>query len=140
MKKQTKTKINKDQINVIVNSELYPLEAIYGACYVFLDKAYLRLSGDPKKEINVSIKPKEKEGKKKLEEISGDFLNELLNYSLRCKISSNNRKIREYIIGKALYSSLPQGSIIEKKEEGKKEDWEKDELGITTPWEEKYEK
>jgi His-Xaa-Ser system protein HxsD len=135
-----KAKINKtkNQINVTVDPNLYPLEAVYGASYVFLDRAYLRLDGDPKKEIIIRIKGKEELNKKELNNLANDFLNELLNYSLRYKISNNNRKIREYIVGKALFSSMPLG-LPEERKEGK-EDWEKDGLGISVPWEEKYEK
>lgn len=130
-------KKNKNQIKVIINPEIYPLEAVYGAAYVFLDKAYLRLDGDPKKEIIVQIKSKEELDKKGLENLANDFLNELLNYGLRYKISKNNKKIREYIVGTALLSAT--GENLEGEGEAK-EDWQKDTLGIAIPWEEKYEK
>lgn len=132
---KAKIEKNKNLIKVIINSKLYPLEAVYGAAYVFLDKAYFRLDGDPEKEITVQIKSKEKLSRKGLENLASDFLNELLNYSLRYKISKNNRKIREYIIGTALLSALGENL-----EEEAKEDWQKDALGIATPWEEKYKK
>ena len=65
-----------------------------------------------------------------------DFLNELLNYSLRYQISKNNRKIREYIVGTALLSAM--GGITKEESKENKEDWQKDTLGIAIPWEEKY--
>ena len=132
---KAKIEKNKNLIKAIINSKLYPLEAVYGAAYVFLDKAYFRLDGDPEKEITVQIKSKEKLSRKGLENLASDFLNELLNYSLRYKISKNNRKIREYIIGTALLSALGENL-----EEETKEDWQKDALGIAIPWEEKYKK
>ena len=124
-----------NQIKVTVDSKIYPLEAVYGAAYVFLDKAYLRLDGDPKKKIIVIIKGKKKLSKKETEKLAGDFLNELLNYSLRYQISKRNKRIREYIVGTALL-----GAVGEEPEEEKKEDWQKDILGIAIPWEEKYKK
>ncbi len=127
---------HKNQIKIEINPEIYPLEAVYGAAYVFLDKAYLRLDGDPKKKIIVNIKSKNNLNKKELENLANDFLNELLNYGLRYKISKNNRKIREYIVGTALLSA--SAVFVEDQKEEKKEDWQKDTLEIAVPWEEKY--
>jgi len=125
----------KDLIKITVDSNLYPLEAIYGASYAFLDKAYIRLSGDPKGKIIVQIKGKGGDNPKKLENLADDFTNELINYGLRSQISKNNKKIREYIVGTALLSAL--GEMSESEGEAK-EDWQKDALGIAVPWEDKY--
>ena len=115
-----KVEKNKNQTKILVNPKLYPLEAVYGAAYVFLDKAYLRLDGNPEKKITVQIKGKENLNKKGLENLANDFLNELLNYSLRYRISKNNKKIREYIVGTALL--FASGEDLEEKT---KEDWQK---------------
>jgi len=131
-----KKKLNENQIKIEINPEIYPLEAVYGAAYVFLDKAYLRLDGDPEKKVIVNIKSKNNLNKKELENLADDFLNELLNYGLRYKISKNNRKIREYIVGTALL--FASTAVSEGPKEEKKEDWQKDTLGIAVPWEEKY--
>ncbi len=128
-----KVKKNKNQIKVTVDSKIYPLEVVYGAAYVFLDKAYLRLDGDPKKKIIITIKTKKKLNKKETEKLASEFLNELLNYGLRYQISKQNRRIREYIVGTALL-----GAVGEIAREEEKEDWQKDKLGISIPWEEKY--
>ncbi|XOB46830.1 MAG: His-Xaa-Ser system protein HxsD [Candidatus Nealsonbacteria bacterium] len=136
-----KLKINKlkNKIIVSVNPELYSLKAIYGAAYVFLDRAYIYLDGDTKKEIHIHLKGKKKLTKKEIRALGDEFLNELLNYSLRCQISKDNRKIREYIVGTALIGA--SGEEIEEPadlgETGEKE-WKKDPLGIAVPWEEKY--
>jgi len=120
---------------IVINPSVYPLEAVYGAAYVFLDKAYVFLEEGPKDHILVSLKGKEKMDEKDLKKLAGEFHNELLNCALRNKISKNNQKIREYVIARALMSS--QG---EKEEpiSPKKEVWQKDTLGIAIPWEEKY--
>jgi len=133
--KKVKIDKTKNQIIATVDSKLYPLEAVYGAAYVFLDKAYLRLDGNPKKEVLVILKGKKELTEKQLEKLRDEFLNELLNYGLRYKISESNKKIREYVVGKALFSAMPPE--IEETEE-KDEDWQKDDLGIAVPWEEKY--
>ncbi|RLE07257.1 His-Xaa-Ser system protein HxsD [Candidatus Aerophobetes bacterium] len=128
-KNNFKSKVSKNQIIIKVNPKIYPLEAIYGAAYVFLDRAYLFLDGNPEKEVIVALKGKEKMTERKLKNLAGEFYNELLNCALRQKISQNNQKIREYIVSQALLSAI---------EEEEEEEWQKDPLGIAVPWEEKY--
>ena len=134
---RSKTEKNKNQIKVLISPKIYPLESVYGAAYVFLDRAYIRLDGDPQKKIIIQIKSKKKINKKGLENLADAFLNELLNYGLRYQISKKNKKIREYIVGTALLSA-PGESVEEKGKEKEEEDWRKDTLGIAIPWEEKY--
>ena len=122
-------------MEITVDTKIYPLEVIYGAAYVFLDKAYIYLDGDPQKKIIVRIKNKQGSGKWIAEKLRDEFMNELLNYGLRYQISKNNRKIREYIIGTALLSTT---GLEEKTEKETEEDWQGDTLGIAVPWEEKY--
>jgi His-Xaa-Ser system protein HxsD len=120
---------------IFVNLSIYPLEAVYGAAYVLLDKAYIFLEEGPKNQIVVSIKGKEEMKEKDLKGLVGEFHNELLNCALRNKISKDNQKIREYVVARALMS------LEGRKEEPrmvKKEVWQKDTLGIAIPWEEKY--
>lgn len=123
-------------MNINLNSKIYPLEAILNACYTFIDRAYIFLDTDSKgNQIKVSIKPKNKLPEKQLEVLKGEFMNELLHSVLRYTVSKNNKKIREYIIGRALYSALPTPDLITADE---KLDYQEDPLGIAIPWEEKY--
>ena len=127
-------------IKITLNSSLYNLEAILNACYAFIDRAYVFLDTDSsEKKILVFLKGKQKFSFKKIEQLKGDFINELLHCSLRYRINKNNKKIREYIIGRALYSA----SSVEKEgfllaEDSDKLNYQDDPLGIAIPWEEKY--
>jgi len=127
-------------MNIQLNSKIYPLEAILNASYMFIDRAYIFLDSDSRKNgIVVSLKGKQRLSPKKLEDLRGEFMNELLHCALRYKISKNNKKIREYIIGRALYSALPvsmEETILD--EDSGKLDYQQDPLGIAIPWEEKY--
>ena len=134
--KSLKIKKKKNQLLISLNPKIYPSEAVYGACYVFIDRAYLFLDGNPEKEIKVFIKGKEGLNSKKLEKLAGEFKNELLNYTLRLTIAKNTKKIRETIVERALFSALPHKEIIAEEEEEKV--FEEDPLGIAVPWEEKY--
>lgn len=130
-----KVKIKDNTIDFLINLKDYPLEAIYGAAYVFLDRAYLFLDSQSAKKIKVSLKGKNKLTKKKLEDLKGEFLNELLNYTVRINLAKTNKKIREFIISQALFSATSGGEAAQEDEGLKYQD---DPLGIAIPWEEKY--
>ena len=131
-----KAKIKDNTIKFIFNLQDYSLEAVYGTAYVFLDKAYLFLNSRAPKKIEVSLKGKKKLSKKQLEDLKGEFLNELLNYTVRVNLTKSNRKIREFIVSQALLSAVGVREIFQE-DEVKYQD---DPLGIAIPWEEKYEK
>lgn len=131
-----------EQAVFCLNPGIYPLKAVYGACYAFLDRAYIFLDGDPEKEIRVTMKAKGEPAESHLEAIVGEFSNELLNCALRNGIAKDNLKIREYIIGQALASTvdIPKGQIPGLEDmPGADADFKEDPLGIAVPWEEKQE-
>ncbi|MDP3043534.1 MAG: His-Xaa-Ser system protein HxsD [bacterium] len=125
----------KNQITFFLDSKLYPIEAIYGAAYVFIDRAYIFLDGDPQKEIIICLKGKKKMNFKELEGLQGEFYNELLNYLLRVKIAKRNKKVRDFIVGTALVSG---SNIFDSSPDGSDNDYLDDPLGIAVPWEDKY--
>jgi len=121
------------KITFLLNSKITSLEAIYSTCYSFIDKFYIYLD---KNKDNFVVALQLKEGEKASQTaVEGEFRNELLNNLLREKIAKNNAKIREYILGQALYSSTP--SEIEEFLSKTSEDYVEDPLGIAIPWEEK---
>lgn len=134
-------KIDKEWAILNINPRVYDLETIYSAAYVFLDKAYILLDGDPKKEILVKLKPKNTENPEKL---GNEFFNELINYSDYQKRAKKTKEIREMLLQRALITNDP--SALENDEEFNKilndleddEDFLDDSEGIAVPWEEKY--
>ena len=119
-----------------IDSNLYPKEAIISTCYTFIDRAYIFLDKDAKKNIiKVSIKPKNRLAPKQAENLRLDFLNELLYSTLRSQIGKNNKKIRELILGRALFSDSVSPAYDPLALESTYQD---DPLGIAIPWEEKY--
>ncbi len=131
-------------LSFTINTKIYSLKAIYQAAYLFLDRVYVYLDGDPSKKIKVAMKLKgpsfvpqsgPTEGRdQELYKIAGEFHNELLNQMLREKISDSNAKIREYIVSAALYNAVPSDvdRILKEVED---EDWQQDPLGIAKTWE-----
>jgi His-Xaa-Ser system protein HxsD len=95
-----------------LDPKLYPLSSVYSASYVFLGRAYLSLSGDPEKEITVSIEPKEGED---AEQIGKEFMNELINYLNYSQNIKENQDVVRLIVEKALFSASP--ALAEEAEE-----------------------
>lgn len=123
------------EIKFTIDLKVYPLEAVYGASYVFIDRAYIFL--ESLKNSKVEVRFKAKEENQEIEKIKNEFFNELLNYALRLKISKHNHKLREFVVSQALFASLgKEKGILEDKKE--KFEFEDDPLGIAVPWEEKY--
>ncbi|KKP27973.1 MAG: hypothetical protein UR15_C0033G0005 [Parcubacteria group bacterium GW2011_GWA2_31_28] len=127
-----------------VNPKLYPLEVIYSAAYVFLDRAYVLLDGDPKKEVIVKLMPKEKHDLKKL---GGEFFNELINYADYNKRAKETKNIREMLLQRALITNDPSvlqegdgelDKIMGELDDNEDSDYLEDPEGIAIPWEEKY--
>ena len=108
---------------IIVDTKIYSLRAIFSTAYVFLDNYYIFLEDFDDDKIQIKIKSK-KEGED-LEKIVDEFKNELINASLRLKISEENKKIRETIVTSALFGRVEAFKIDDPK-------------GICKTWEESH--
>jgi len=123
--------------NLSLDTTIYPLEAILNASFLFLDRFYIFLKrGKHKHILKVSLTLKRTLPKKKYIGLSNEFFNAILQSSLRYFVSKRNKKIRDYIVNRALYSALPLSDSFDSQGEGL--DYRKDPLGIAVPWEEKY--
>jgi His-Xaa-Ser system protein HxsD len=139
--------IENDSVLLSINPKIYPLEAIYSAAYVFLDKVYIMLDGDPESEVIVELKPKNKQNsREELEALGREFNNELINYSDYQKRSERTARVRELIMQRALLTNAQiageqdydadaslNGTVSEDDS-----DFLEDPEGIAIPWEEKY--
>ncbi len=129
---------------ITLHSEVYPIETVLQTCYQFIERAYFHIDPDESgKRVLVKISFKA-DGLKKTtaKEFRGKFLEELLHSSLRYAINQRNQKLREYIVGSALFSrdpseaavTFPQDVPPEKKAELPQGPLN-DPLGIAIPWE-----
>lgn len=103
----------KKEITYSINADLYPIEIIRGASFVFADRAHIFMQNSGKKNINIRMRLKEKLEEdeileKKLEYLAGEFNNEMLNQALRKDLGEQNKNIREYIISQALFGASPE--------------------------------
>lgn len=146
-------KIEDEKVILKINPKLYPIDLIYSASYMFLDRVYVLLAGDPETEILVRLKPKAKE---ELDNLGDEFMNELINYANYYKRSEQTINIREMLLHRAIMTNDPDvinkpmdvqdidDSVMEKKEADflaaldEEEDYIDDPEGIAVPWDDKY--
>jgi len=101
----------KDSVIISVNPKIYPLDTIFSAGYIFIDKAYVIVDGDPNEEIIVQLKAKDK--KTDLEGLGREFNNELINYSFYAAQTAKNMPIRTSIMQRAFFTQAQKEPEIE---------------------------
>ena len=119
-----------------INPKIYSIDVVYAAAYVMIDRAFVILDGDPKKEIKVEIR--KKEDHHDLKELVRSFNEELLNYATYKVQSEKNKKIREMLLQRVLFTNNPQyfaphvhEKKVEKKELDKIQDKEEEKVKET---------
>ncbi|MFH1294914.1 MAG: His-Xaa-Ser system protein HxsD [Candidatus Aenigmatarchaeota archaeon] len=118
-----------NSIFVSINPKIYPLEVIYSAAYMFIDRAYLVIDGDPETEIIVQLKAK---GDEDLEKMGFEFQNELVNYAVYVVQAARTSDIRKAIVQKALGIGEKEEKICECESETPEPI--DDPLEISKPW------
>ncbi len=122
-------------VEVIINPKVYPMSIVNSASYVFMDKAFVMLNGDPEKEIIVRLRPREKN--MDLEELGRDLNDELLSYSVYNTQADKSQAVNDAIVQKALFTNQGEGASDDTNEINfKDESYEEDPLGIAKPFEE----
>lgn len=134
------------RVTLALEIGLYPIDVLYGAAYIFIDRAYVLLDKDegqgrPGRYL-VRLRGKQPLSESQLLALSGEFGNELLSQALRRKIVKQNQKIIEEIATQAIAGaaggSLPTDFMAADSDDGL--DFLDDPLGIAVPWEEKFKK
>lgn len=131
----------KNGVIISVNPKIYPLDIIFSAAYIFIDKAYVIVDGDLEEEIMVQLRPKDKNTN--LEILGREFNNELINYSFYAAQTNKNMELRTAVIQRAFLTSAQEPvepsteELVEAPEEELEESCIEDPLGIAIPWEEK---
>ena len=88
-----------------LNSKIYELSCIMKVAYNFIDDYYLFFDYENEDTIKVDFKSKGCRTSKEFENVIGEFYNELLCQSIRYKVSTETKNIRELILGRALYNT-----------------------------------
>ena len=98
-----------------IDTKIYPLDVIYSVAYIFLDKYYVLLEGDPKEKIQVKLTAKD--NKAEISKAIGEFKNNLITHSLYKKQSEKNSAIRQLILQAALFPVEQSAPPREQKKE-----------------------
>ncbi len=128
-------------ISFLVDAATYPLEAVYGASYVFIDRCYVLLDRPETGKIRVSLAPKKGSiDADTLRGIVGEFGNELLGCAWRAQITQQNRPVIEALTTQALSGAMGAPSLEDLASFDFTEESFSDPLGIAMSWEDKYKK
>jgi His-Xaa-Ser system protein HxsD len=118
-----------------LDESLYPLDAIYGASYLFVDRCYVFLLRPADRRVRVRLRTREAASPDALEALAGEFANELLNQALRRRISDSTRTIREYYMARAFFGNESRATIDALLAELDSEEMKEDALEVPVPWE-----
>jgi len=127
-----------DHISVEVDESVYPLEAVYGASYLFLEKCFVYLTRAQPGVVRVRLTARDAATPAELDSLAGEFANELLSQATRLRLSQATLRIREYYTAAALRAAAPSPSVDDLLAELESEDLLEDPLEIMVPWEEKH--
>ena len=113
------------QLILKVDSTVYSKPCLFRTCYKFTDRCYVFLSHDEddQKTIITVLSPKAESVD--LNQLSGEFFNELLDQQVRDSLSKETGELRNLIVAQA----FAEGNLLdESRDEG---DYEADPLGIS---------
>jgi His-Xaa-Ser system protein HxsD len=118
---------------------LYPLDAVYGAAYIFIDRCYVLLDEPDEHSFRVTLAWKKgappEDG---LRMLAGEFANEILSCAWRAQIAKESRGIIEAVTVKALAGAMGPPTLDDLERFDFSDDAFEDPLGIAMSWEDKY--
>jgi His-Xaa-Ser system protein HxsD len=129
--------VDADRVTVQVNREVYPLDAIYGASYVFIDRCFVLLDAPDSNHVMVQLRSRETLDEQGLRTLCGEFVNELLTQAWRQRVLEANRPIVQALANRAMAGVVGFAGLGELAQQFDADAFD-DPLGIAVPWEEKY--
>ena len=127
-------------VTLKVDPALYPLDALYGAAYIFIDRCFVLLD-KPDASWRVTLSSRKAEPTpEELQGLVGEFANELLSCAWRAKISEQSRALIESVTAQALGGAMGPPSLDDLEKFDFSEEAFEDPLGIALSWEEKHKK
>jgi His-Xaa-Ser system protein HxsD len=124
-----------------VDEHVYPLEALYGATYIFIDRCYVLIDRPAAGRYRVTLAVKTGDADAAaLRALAGEFANELLSCAWRHQITKENRATVEAVTMQALAGAMGPPSLDDLAGFDFSEEPFEDPLGIAQSWEDKYKK
>jgi len=143
---QVDADVSANAVTVTVDDSLYPLDAVYGAAYTFLDRCFVLLdraaaSSGGAARVRITLSPKTAAtSENELRNWAGELQNELLSCAWRSQIVRDNRAVIEAVTLQAVTGAMGPPSLDDLKDFDFSEEPFEDPLGIGLSWEEKYKK
>lgn len=100
-KKKAAPKPSSSEVRIPLDVKTEGLDAILGAAYLMMDRAFVLLSGDRAKKIEVSLRAKDPKAFRPAA-LEKEFRSDLASQKVRWAISRGNQPIREYIAEQAV--------------------------------------
>ena len=142
---QVTVKAGANSVSVTFDRSLYPLDVVYGAAYVFIDRCYVLLDSPEEGRLSVQLRGREPLAEEQLRGLAGEFGNEVLTQIWRQETTRQNLSIVEVVTARALAgaqaaaldapAAAPPADVADDEDLADAFD---DPLGIAVPWEEKY--
>lgn len=118
-----------------LQESVYPLDAIYGTAYLFIDRCYVFLTRPADAIVSVRLKSKDVAvTPETLDALAGEFVNELLNQAFRARLAESTGKIREYYVSRAFFAEARPASIDAILAELDKEELRAGDVEVQVPW------
>ncbi|RMG11515.1 MAG: His-Xaa-Ser system protein HxsD [Deltaproteobacteria bacterium] len=129
----------RNRARIRLKRSLYPLDAIYGASYIFIDRCYVLLDAPDEETVVVELMGRTSLDEAALRDLAGEFSNELLSQAWRREITEYNRPVIEAVAAQALAGATmgAGGEAFDETMDFDSDAFE-DPLGIAMSWEEKY--
>jgi len=138
---QTAVDADNNRVVILFESGLYPMDAVYGAAYIFIDRCFVFLDAPDATHVKVQLTGREALDGKALSSLAGEFANELLAQTWRLQTTRQNMPIIEAVAARALAGSAARADLENLDgldDVDFSDDAFDDPLGIAVPWEEKY--
>jgi len=131
--------LNEGSAIVQLDTSLYPLPAIYGAAYVFIDRAYVLLDRPSDDRVRITLLAKQGSASAdELQALVGELANELLACAFRHQLTQDNRVVVETVTMQAMAGAMGAPSLADLADFDFTDDALDDPLGIAQSWEEKH--
>jgi len=138
--------LTRGTVRLELDEVAYPLEAVYGAAYIFIDRCYVLLDRPAPGRWRATLAPKAplsagaSADPAALRKLAGEFANELLSCAWRHQITQQNRAVIEQVTTQAIAGAMGAPSLDDLAKYDFTGEALEDPLGIAQSWEEKYKK
>ncbi|MCA9720422.1 MAG: His-Xaa-Ser system protein HxsD [Myxococcales bacterium] len=130
---------NAATVTLAVDATIYPLQALYGASYIFIDRCFVFIDRPEEGRFRVVLSPKDaKPEPEALRALVGEFANELLSCAWRHQITQDNRVAIETVTMQAIAGAMGEPSLDDLAAFDFSDEAFDDPLGIAQSWEEKH--